>query len=180
MARMSSFLTISTAVLLLWLAWAGASSAQQSGGAFVPSASYTLSGVWTWTNASPWVYRPNPPAGFATTWTYTTPTANRTITVPNASGTLQLATTSVKMATGTGTLSSNPTSVTTGLSTISTCVVTAYSADVDILFPYQFSIITTAVVGRLDVYQWKPTSTSVTTPVAGTSVRKFNWVCFGN
>lgn len=60
-----------------------------AGGAFVPSADHTVSGVWTWrTSTSPLVFEGATDDDFETTFTITEPTADRTITFQNATDTL--------------------------------------------------------------------------------------------
>lgn len=63
-------------------------SAQQAGGAFIPSFSYLISGVYTWTQASPFVFEGATDDDSETTLTVTDPTADRTLTLPNATDTL--------------------------------------------------------------------------------------------
>lgn len=62
--------------------------AQQGGGAFIPSFSYLISGVYTWTQASPFIFEGATDDDYETTLTVTDPTADRTLTLPNATDTL--------------------------------------------------------------------------------------------
>ena len=62
--------------------------AQQSGGAFIPSFDYIISAAWTWTSASPFVFEGATDNTFETTLAITDPTADRTLTLPNSTGTL--------------------------------------------------------------------------------------------
>lgn len=86
-----------------------------------------------------------------------------------------------KIARGTVTLDgSNPSSATTGLATAVACTVTNKRSTAPGLDPTEFTIITTAVAGRLDVYAWKPTGATDTTLVASTDADDtIDWVCVG-
>ena len=171
-----------TAVLVL--AWAGLVLAQNSqGGVFQPGLNYIIGGQWTWrAQASPFVFEGTTDDASETTWTVTDPTADRTITFQNATGTVMVAnaTTAGGVRAGLVTLDgSNPTSVTTGLSALAGC-----SANLDIgttpgLGPITLTIIRTAVAGRLDIYAWNATSTSNPTLVASTSGLAATYVCVG-
>jgi hypothetical protein len=58
------------------------------GGAFQPALDYVLGGQWTWKAASPFVFEGASDNDFETTFTVTDPTADRTITFPDLTGTI--------------------------------------------------------------------------------------------
>src|SRR3990167_3016546 len=115
-----------TAVLVL--AWAGVVLGQNSqGGSFLPGMDYIIGGQWTWraTN-SPWIIEGTTEDAFETTVTFTQPTADRTETHQDATGTVVLGEGSTTGGVDAGTTAldgSNPTSVTTGLSALTACSV---------------------------------------------------------
>lgn len=171
-----------TAVLVL--AWAGLVLAQNSqGGVFQPALDYIVGGQWTWRGTnSPFIFEGSTDDTFETTLTLTQPTADRTVTVQNATGTLVLspAATSGAVASGTATLDgSNPTSVTTGLSVLLGCAVTLQTSTAPGDDIATFSILTTASAGRLDIYAWEFTSGTDATLVASDFVETVQWFCNG-
>ena len=184
MTRLHKLLLSIAAVVVL--AWAGLVLGQTSnspGGAFRAGFNYIIGGQWTWRGqASPFIFEGATDDAFETTFTVTDPTADRTATVQDATGTVVLSpgTTSGALASGTAGLDgSNPTSVTTGLTTLLGCIVTLHSAAAPGDVIHTFSVQTTAAAGRLDVYGWTSTSGTDPTLVASTSGDVFNWVCNG-
>lgn len=163
------------------LAWA-----QGGGGAFVPSFSYIVTGQWTWVRAIPWVLEGAVDNAFEDYFSVTEPTQDNTITIPNISGTIMLANTSTgaatKIAGGLITLDgSNPSSATTGLNAIQSCTVNMHRSSNALTDPIIFTTITTASAGRLDVYAWKFTSTSVTTLASSTDASaQVEYICIGS
>lgn len=98
--------------------------AQQVGGAFIPSFSYIISGVYTWTQASPFVFEGATDDDSETTLTVTDPTADRTITLPNATDTLVGKATTDTLTNKTLTTPAITSSVTTGKPTAYSTVTT--------------------------------------------------------
>ena len=182
MTRLKKLLLPVTAVLVL--AWAGVVLGQNSqGGSFLPGMDYIIGGQWTWraTN-SPWIIEGTTDDAFETTVTFTQPTADRTETHQNASGTVVLGegTTDGGIDAGTTALDgSNPTSVTTGLSALTACTVHTTTEDAPGLGPISFTILRTATAGQLDIYAWAATSASNPTLIASTSTRLVEYVCVG-
>ena len=185
MTTLKKLLLPFTAVLVL--AWAGFVLAQNTpGGVFDPGRDQTVSGQWTWrTLASPFVFEGTTDNAFETTVTVTNPTADRTVTIQDATGTVVIAnaTTAAGIRAGTLTLDgSNPSSATTGLSAIAGCSVTDVrsTAPTIVQGPAHFTMIYTAAAGRLDVYAWNFTSASDPTLVASVAANALiNYVCIG-
>lgn len=165
------------------LAWLGLTLAQDSpGGAFVPGRDVTLSGQWTWRRLSPWIIEGALDNDSETTVTFTEPTADRTHTHQNATGTVVLANAATSGAVEAGLASldgSNPTSVTTNLSALAGCTVQQHTATVPGLGPITFTTLVTATAGRLDIYAWNATSTSNPTLVASGSLDTVRYTCIG-
>lgn len=85
MTRFTKLLLPLVAVLLL--AWVGTALSQTNiGGVFVTTRNYLITGQWTWQNANPFVFRGSASGPFTNTFGVTTPTANRTWTLPDLSG----------------------------------------------------------------------------------------------
>lgn len=171
-----------TAVLVL--AWAGLVLAQNSqGGSFLPGMDYIIGGQWTWRGTnSPWVIEGTTDDAFESTITFTQPTADRTITFQNATGTVALGVgvTSAGVASGSVMLDgANPTSVTTGLTTLLGCDVKLLRSTTPGLVSAVLTIQTTATAGQLDIYAWDFTSSSNPTLVAGTTADAVSWFCNG-
>ena len=169
---------------VLVLAWAGLVLAQNTpGGAFVPGRDQVVSGQWTWrTLASPFLFEGTTEDANETTFTVTDPTADRTITFQNATGTSVLAAAATSAALEAGIVAldgANPTSVTTSLSVLAGCTVQRHTSTAVGLGAATFTTLTTAVAGRLDIYAWAPTSASDPTLVASTEVDTVRWVCIG-
>lgn len=164
------------ALCLTLLGVAAMAAAQGAGGAFVPSFNYLITGQWTWANqTTPWIIEGAVDNASETSLTFTEPTADRTITFPNASGTVMLGSSAYKVAAGTGGYdgANSPTSITTGLSALTACSVTPIAST---LAPSDAAIFTTAITasaGRLDVYQW------ATTGSLATNASLFAWICTG-
>lgn len=182
MTTLKKLLLPFTAVLIL--AWAGFVLAQNSpGGAFQPGADYTVGGAWTWRGTnSPWIIEGTTEDASETTITFTQPTADRTVTVQNATGTMVLAAAATSAALEAGITAldgSNPTSVTTNLSVLAGCTVQRHTATAPALGPAVFTTLVTAVAGRLDIYAWSATSASDPTLVASTSPDTVRYVCIG-
>ena len=180
--------TLTTAALLvavLVLGWVGVSIAQNSpGGAFITNYSYIVSGQWTWRRVSPWIIEGATDNTFETTVTFTEPTADRTHTHQDATGTVVLAPAATSAGVEGGTVAldgANPTSVTTSLTTLRSCYVTLQRSSVPTpgTTLSEFSIATTASAGRLDIYAWASTSASDPTLVASTSGDVVAWFCVG-
>jgi len=165
------------------LAWAGITLAQNSsGGAFLPGFDYIVSGQWTWRRVSPFVIEGATDNAFETTVTFAEPTADRTLTFPDATGSVvtAAAATSAAVASGSATLDgSNPTSVTTGLSVLLGCVVTNQDSNAPGDNIATFSVLTTASDGRLDIYAWEFTSGTDPTLVASNWPGVVQWFCNG-
>ena len=166
------------------LAWAGLVLAQNTpGGAFVPAAPQVVSGEWTWrTNLTPWVIEGATEDAFETRFTFAEPTADRTYTFADTTGNIALAGSAATAGVRAGTTAldgSNPTSVTTGLSVLAACNVHQDTSAAPALGPISFTVLRTAVAGRLDIYAWKATSASDPTLVASTSSDTVDYVCFG-
>lgn len=170
-----------TAVLVL--AWAGLVLAQNSpGGVFQPALDYIVGGQWTWraTN-SPWIIEGSTDDASETTITFTQPTADRTITFPNATGTVVLGSGATTGAVDGGITSldgSNPTSVTTNLSALVGCTVQQHTSSSPALLT-TFTTLVTAVAGRLDIYAWEATSASNPTLTASARTDTVRYVCVG-
>ena len=183
MTRMRKLLLPFTAVLVL--AWAGLVLAQNSpGGAFLTNFDYILDtpNGWLWRTVTPWRIEGATDDAFETSVTFTEPTADRTLTFQNATGTavLSAGATSGAVASGSVTLDgSNPTSVTTGLTTLLGCIVTHQDSAAPGVDPSMFSVLTTATAGRVDIYAWKVTSSSDTTLIASTATDIVQWYCNG-
>ena len=158
--------------VLAGLLMAGWAVAQNSpGGSFLPGFNYIVSGQWTWRNiASPWIIEGTTEDANETTITFTEPTADRTVTFGNQTGTVVLGQTALKVVGGTIALDgSNPSSATTGLATIVGCSVSLLDANTIGIDPISFSLVRTATAGQLDVYAWKATSSSNPTLTASTN-----------
>ena len=157
---------------LVILGLAGIAWAQGAGGAFVPSFNYVITGQWTWTQGSPFIFEGATANANETTFTITDPTADRTITFPNASGIVALSSVAATSQVTAGTIAldgTNPSSLTTGLSAIAGCTVTRNNSVAPGLDPLVFSVITTTAIGRVDVYAWKATAADDTTMIASTN-----------
>ena len=183
--RWRGFILSCTAVFVL--AWAGLVVAQNSpGGAFLTNFDYILDtpNGWLWRTLTPWRIEGIDDAS-ETTITFTEPTADRTHTHQNASGTVVLgeAASSGGVASGTITLDgANPTSVTTGLTTLLGCDVSALRttmAGVHAGSLHLLTIQTTATAGQIDIYAWTATSSSNPTLIASTSRDVVTWFCNG-
>lgn len=75
---------------------------------------------------------------------------------------------------------SNPSSGVTGLKTLNACVISVNSATIPSSTSSVFTVQYTPTSGRLDIYAWKPTSTSVTTLVASTAAGdQIVYICTG-
>lgn len=119
---------------------------------------------------------------YQTTVRVTDPTADRTITFPNAAGTVMLsdAASSSKVVGGVTTLDgSNPTNVTTGLSDIAWCHVDFTTATALADDPSQLTI-DMHTGGTLAIYALKFTNGTDPTLIASTdSTMQINWSCGG-
>lgn len=86
------FRTLTTALGILALTGLAAVSLRSQdvslGGSFLPAVSYVLGGTWTFKQASPFVFEGQTDDFFETTLAVTDPTADRIITLPNATDTL--------------------------------------------------------------------------------------------
>lgn len=181
MTTLKKLLLPFTAVLML--AFVGLSLAQNSpGGVFNTSIAQTIGGQWTWRGqANPFIFEGTTDNASETTFAVTNPTADRTVTLQDATGTLVLspATTSGAVEAALASLDgSNPTSVTTGLSALAGCTVQQHTSTTP-TFLTTFTTLTTAVAGRLDIYAWAATSASDPTLIASTSVDTVRYVCIG-
>ena len=117
-----------------------------------------------------------------TTLTLVDPTADRTITLPNATGTVVVGVAAEsRVDAGTVVLDgSNPTSIATGLSAIIACTVQDVTSTAPGDDPNSFTVITTGTAGQLDIYAWKNASGTDPTQVASTdSNNLINFVCVG-
>ncbi len=103
----------------------------------------------------------------ATTLTFTTPTAARTVTVPDATGTMTLntgPTSAPRFESDTIQLSNtNPINLLTQLTSVIGCSATLKSSDSPGTDPTLITVMTTAGNANVSIYAWKPVSTSVTT-----------------
>ncbi len=170
---------VSVALLLTVV---GAAWAQGQGGAFVPTFNYVIPAQWTWTRLTPWVVKASNVASFATSLVFTTPTANRTITFPNQTGTVVLgAGQQTGFAAYFVTLTGpNPVNYTTTLASVSNCTATISGGDAP-NDPTTLTLQTTSGQSVVSIYAWKPSSSSVTTLVASsTSGRKVYLACSGS
>lgn len=181
MTKLRALLLPFTAVVVL--AWAGLVLAQNSqGGSFLPGMDYIIGGQWTWRGTnSPWVIEGTTDDTFETTITFTQPTADRTITVANATGNVLLgnASTVAGLRAGRTALDgANPTSVTTGLSALASCTVIGERSSAPADEYVTFTVIRTTVAGRLDIYAW---TTNGTDPTLTASVASdvVNYICVG-
>ena len=170
--------------VVLVLAWAGLVLGQNSqGGSFLPGVDYIVGGQWTWRGTnSPWIIEGSTDDPFESTITFTQPTADRTITFQNATGTAVVsdAATSGGIRAGTTALDgSNPTSITTGLSALAGCVVVRDTSVAPGIVATTFTVLRTATAGRLDIYAWSATSSSNPTLIASTAQDTVNWFCTG-
>lgn len=101
------------------------------------------------------------------------PTADRTVTLPDMTGTVTVGLNAIKIARGYTTLSgANPFRITTGLATLVACSVILDETTVTANTGF-FTTQQTASAGRLDVYRWK------TTGDEATDTRLIRWMCFG-
>ncbi len=169
--------------LALVLTVAGAAWAQSSGGAFVPTFNYVVTGQWTWARLTPWIVKASTTAASAYSLVFTTPTTNRTITFPNDSGTVQLAGDNVvKQDQHTVTMTGpNPVNFTTSLASISGCEVTIIGGNSPGIDPVLVTFVATAGQSVVSLYAWKNSSSSVTTLVASsTSGRQVSLLCSGS
>lgn len=142
--------------------------AQQSGGAFIPSFAYDITAAWRYTVASPFVFEGATDDAYETTLTVTDPTADRTITVPNTTGTMVTAASALKIETGQATLDgANPTRVTTTIA-ITNCVVTNQRSTAPEDDPTSFTVLATAGGTTLDIHAWKNSSGTDPTQLAST------------
>lgn len=160
----------------------GAAWAQGAGGAFVPTFAYSIPAQWTWTRLTPWVVKASNTASFAYSLVFATPTANRTITFGNVTGTVQVGSGQVsKTDMAVVTLSGpNPTNYTTTLASVFGCTATLASSDAP-NDPTTLTLIATAGQAGVSLYAWKPSSSSVTTLVASsTSGRRVYLACSGS
>jgi len=169
--------TAALLLLVLTLGTVSVSIAQQQGGAFLPTFNYVISGQWTFTQATPLVFEGATNNAFETFIAVTDPTADRTITLPNASGTVLLggAATSAGLRAGSANTSgNNPVSVTTGLSVILGCSATARkTAPLSNADGFIITVETTAVAGQLDIYRW------TTLGAAASDNGAVEWICVG-
>lgn len=182
MTTLKKLLLPFTAVLVL--AFVGLVLAQNSpGGVFNTGIAQTIGGQWTWRNqANPFLFEGTTDDASETTFAVTDPTADRTVTLQNATGQIVLspATTSGAVASGSVALDgSNPTSVTTGLSVLLGCIITLQTGTAPGDEVATFSIQTTAVAGRLDIYAWEFTSGTDPTLVASNWTDTVQWYCNG-
>ena len=164
-------------IAVLVLAWAGVVVGQNSqGGVFQPAIDYIVGGVWTWRGTnSPWVIEGSTDDAFETTLSFANPTADQTRFVVGGN-----AATVAGVRAGTVALDgSNPTSVTTGLAALAACSAHTTTDDAPGLGPISFTILRTAVAGRLDIYAWSATSTSNPTLIASASLRTVEYMCVG-
>lgn len=77
-----------TLAVALWIAFLGVAGAQSSGGSFVPSLDYDLTGTWTFIGSERVCFEGSTYDTFETCFTPTEPTADRVLTLPNATDTL--------------------------------------------------------------------------------------------
>lgn len=76
---------------------------------------------------------------------------------------------------------SNPTSVATGFTSIDGCNITLVTGSAPPLTePVTFTVLTTAVTGRLDIYAWKVTSSGNAALIASTSSQPVQYDCTGS
>lgn len=180
MSRRSFWLWIGSVLVTLVIV-ASVGEAQQTGGAFLPTFNYVISGQWTWSTLTPWIVQSGNPATNKYTITFATPTAARTLTIPNATGAVMVGSTSGNVATTVNGIragqfefsGSNPSSVTTGLTTIAGCTVSPMTNASPNTKYYTFSVIFTSVAGRLDVFEWTSGAGAGNTNVA------LSYVCAG-
>ena len=171
--------------LLVLLAFAAGAMAQNSpGGAFLTNFDYILDtpNGWLWRTLTPWRIEGATDDASETTITFVEPTADRTITFQNATGTVVLSPGVTSGATASGSVGldgSNPTSVTTGLTTLLGCVVTLQTSTAPGDEIAAFSLLTTASAGRLDIYAWEFTSGTDPTLVASNWTDVVQWFCNG-
>lgn len=171
-------------VAVLILAWAGLVLGQNSpGGSFQTGVDQIIGAVWTWRGTnSPFIFEGSTDDASETTFTFTQPTADRTVTFQNATGTVALAPAATSGALEAGITAldgSNPTSVTTSLSALAGCTVDRHTSTAPGLGASVFTTIVTATAGRLDIYAWEPTSASDPTLVASTQPDTVRYVCIG-
>ncbi len=85
------------------------------------------------------------------------------------------------IARGTITLDgTNPSSATTGLASIVSCALVDKRSTAPGLDPQEFTTITSAVAGQLDVYAWKPTGVADVTLIASTDADDLvDYICIG-
>ena len=181
MTRLLKKLLLPVTAVLVLAALAAAQNSQ--GGSFLPGMDYIIGGQWTWraTN-SPWIIEGTTEDAFETTVTFTQPTADRTETHQDATGTVVLSPGATSGAVASGSVGldgSNPTSVTTGLTTLLGCYVTNQNATAPGDAVASFSVQTTASAGRLDIYAWETTSGTDPTTVASDYVDVVQWFCNG-
>lgn len=175
MTTLKKLLLPFTAVLVL--AWAGLVLAQNSpGGVFNTSIDQIIGGVWTWRGTnSPFIFEGSTDDAFEITWSVGNPTADSTRFIVGGN-----ANTVAGVRAGTTLLDgSNPTSVTTGLAALAACNVSRTIGTTPGLGPISFTILRTAVAGRLDIYAWAHTSASDPTLVASTSQDVVEYFCIG-
>ena len=134
--------------------------AQGGGGSFLPSFNYTITGIWNFVSHVGGVIGTNTgPAAFKINGT---------------------AVYEVSEGGNTALGGSNPTSVTmTPLKTIDGCSVTTVGSGSVTVDPLTYTVVTTAVAGRLDIYAWKANATNDVTQVASSSTRQVQYTCVG-
>ena len=102
------------------------------------------------------------------------PTADRTITLPDMTGTVTVGTAAIKIARGYTTASgANPFSITTGLATLVACSVMHDQTTITGEGTAFFSTQLTDTAGQLDVYRWNTPGDAVT------DARLIRWYCVG-
>ncbi len=169
--------------LALLLTVVGAAWAQGAGGAFVPTFPYVIPAQWTWTRLTPWVVKASNTASFAYSLVFATPSANRTVTFSNDSGTVMLAGgQALKTDSEVVTLSGpNPKNVTTSLASLFSCQATLVGGDSPGIDPVLLTLVATNGQSVVSIYAWKNASSSVTTLIASsTSGRRVYLACSGS
>lgn len=129
--------------------------------------------IWLGKNASIW-FEGDVTDSSQTNLVVAEPTADRTITLPDMTGTVTVGTAAVKLAWAYTTASgANPFSITTGLATLGACSVTHDQTTIGVNGTAFFSTQHTVSAGRLDVYRWNTVGDAVT------DARLIRWLCAG-
>lgn len=177
--RRSLFLALTALILVIGGVVSTFGQAVSSGGAFLPTEDIRVSGQWLFKRATnPICVEGSTDDAYETCFTPTDPTADRTITLQNASGTVTLG--AFTIVAGSTTLDgSNPTSVTTGLASLTSCHVAHMAGATPGDDPIGFTLDTHSSAGRLDIYAYKTNGTDPTWTASTNTTELIRYQCVG-